>query len=302
MSHSWHSYPSMFAFGHRATETIFSLPVTIEEKIDGSQFSFGIIDGVLRLKSKNQELFPPVEGMFELAVKIVESLRDNLHEGWTYRAEYLQKPKHNCMAYTRVPVNHLIIFDINTGHEVYLNYADKKKEAERLGFECIPLLFEGIWTDATKIPELLNRASILGSDGIEGVVIKNYELFGKDKKCIFAKYVTEGYKEIQTKVWRTTNPKQNDILTCLISSLCNEARWNKAIQNVRDRGELEGDPRDIGKLMKELSADLQKECIPYITEELLKWALPHIVRGVGKGFPEWYKKKLIEDTFGSDRE
>jgi len=43
-----HSYPSVYAIGHKAIEEIFLGPVLIEEKIDGSQFSWGIIDGELQ--------------------------------------------------------------------------------------------------------------------------------------------------------------------------------------------------------------------------------------------------------------
>ncbi len=294
-STSWHSYPSIYALGHKITMSIFSHPVTIEEKIDGSQFSFGIFNGELKLKSKNKELSYEVpEKMFMKAVESVITIQDKLTEGWTYRAEYLQSPRHNVMHYESIPLKHLMVFDINTGHEVYLPYAEKKAEAERLGLEAVPLIFEGIWTDATAIPGLIERKSCLGGSGIEGVVIKNYGLFGPDKKCIFAKYVTETFKEIHKKSWGESNPRQHDILVCIISSLTTEARWLKVVQHLKEAGEIEGDPRDIGKLMKELHNDVRKECLEHIQEQLLNWALPHVLRGCGRGFPEWYKKHLLE--------
>jgi ATP-dependent RNA circularization protein (DNA/RNA ligase family) len=36
------SYPSIYALGHRAIRELFDGPVVVEEKIDGSQFSFGV--------------------------------------------------------------------------------------------------------------------------------------------------------------------------------------------------------------------------------------------------------------------
>ena len=53
---SWHSYPSVYNLGHRALEPLLAHPLNIEEKVDGSQFSFGRFDGVLRVRSKGQEL------------------------------------------------------------------------------------------------------------------------------------------------------------------------------------------------------------------------------------------------------
>jgi hypothetical protein len=41
---SWHSYPSLFAIGHRALAELLLDPVPVEETIDGSQFSFGMGD------------------------------------------------------------------------------------------------------------------------------------------------------------------------------------------------------------------------------------------------------------------
>ncbi len=39
------AYPKIFALGTRYVETIFDEPVEATEKIDGSQFVFGRIDG-----------------------------------------------------------------------------------------------------------------------------------------------------------------------------------------------------------------------------------------------------------------
>ncbi len=38
------SYPSVYQLGHKAIQNIFDGKVVIEEKIDGSQFSFGMIN------------------------------------------------------------------------------------------------------------------------------------------------------------------------------------------------------------------------------------------------------------------
>lgn len=44
MGDSWHSYPSTFALGHRAIADLLLDPVLVEEKVDGSQFSFGVFE------------------------------------------------------------------------------------------------------------------------------------------------------------------------------------------------------------------------------------------------------------------
>ena len=155
VSDSWHSYPSIYALGHRAVADLLTGPVNVEEKVDGSQFSWCVDDaGEIRCRSKCATLnVDAPEKMFTAAVATVKSLAGLLTPGWTYRAEFLGKPKHNALAYDRMPKAHLIVFDINDGHESYLSYAAKHEEAERLGLECVPLIFSGRLTLADFLRE-----------------------------------------------------------------------------------------------------------------------------------------------------
>jgi len=53
---SWHSYPKVWNLGHPNIAMLFEEDVTVEEKIDGSQFSFGIFHGELKCRSRGQQL------------------------------------------------------------------------------------------------------------------------------------------------------------------------------------------------------------------------------------------------------
>lgn len=303
MDYSWHSYPSSFAIGHRALAELFLDPVLIEEKVDGSQFSFGVFfdehgDQVIRCRSKGAQLnIIAPEKMFQRAIDVVLSLRDELTPGWTYRAEYLQKPKHNVLAYERYPDKHLIVFDINTGHEAYLDYAGKAEEAQRLGLEVVPKVFEGVMENIEMFRAMLDAESILGGQKIEGVVCKNYYRFGPDKKILIGKFVSEAFKEIHASEWKKDNPSTADVVTSIIESLRTPARWNKAIQHLREAGQIEDSPRDIGLLIKEAQQDILKECEQEIAERLVAYAKPQIMRGVVRGLPEWYKDELLKRQF-----
>lgn len=302
METSWHSYPSIYALGHRYLTELLLDPVLVEEKIDGSQFSFGLFQGdegtFLRMRSKGAEInIVAPEGMFQRAVDHVKSIRESLRVGWTYRAEYLAKPKHNSLCYDRIPTNHLIVFDINTGHEAYMPHDQKAEEAARIGLEVVPVLYHGMIEDVQKFRELLNRQSCLGGQQIEGVVIKNYARFGLDKKALLGKFVSEAFKETHAREWKAENPTQGDILAKLIATLKTDARWHKAVQHLRERGELEDSPRDIGSLIKEVPSDVEKEEREFIEQKLFEWAWPHIRRGVTGGLPEWYKEQLLSRQF-----
>lgn len=303
-STSWHSYPSSFQIGHRYLAELFHDTVLVEEKIDGSQFSFGVyypqINGIggprsLRIRSKNQEInVGAPEKLFERAVDAVRRIEPLLNPGWTYRAEFLSKPKHNTLSYGRVPNDYLILFDINPDHEEYLLYDAKAAEAERLGLEVVPRLFEGKVESYDQFREFLSRESILGNTTIEGIVVKNYLRYGRDKKILIGKYVSEAFKEKNECNWKKENPTQSDIIARIADVYRTDARWQKVVQHQRDAGKLDESPKDIGLLIHELKADVIDDSADEIKDMLFQWAWPHIERRVRSGFPEWYKDQLAK--------
>jgi len=325
---SWHSYPSIFNLGHRAIADLFSVPVIVEEKVDGSQFSFGLIPeqiiaadsfGLatettvyeLRVRSKGAVMHPDApEKMFNHAVASVKERLHLLHPGWTYRGEYLAKPNHNALAYDRVPAGHIVLFDINTGDETYLSPAEKRAEAERLGLECVPVVYSGQIPGITPEEKIqffrtfLDTTSILGGQKIEGVVVKplDYNLFGPDKKCLFGKFVSEAFREVHKRSWKETNPTNGDIIQQIGSDYCTAARWNKAINHLREAGKIQDDVKDIGLIIKEVPADVFKECEEEMRDRLWKHAKPHITRQLTRGLAEFYKEKLLALQFEREPE
>lgn len=304
MTTSWHSYPKIWALGHKAIDELLLDPVIVEEKIDGSQFSFGIFDGELKARSKGRGLLLDApEKMFKSAIETIKELKPLLKEGWTYRGEFLQKPKHNALAYDRIPNKHIIIFDINTGEEAYLDYALKAEEAKRLGLEVVPIIHEGKMSSIDFFKDILDRTSILGGQKIEGIVIKNYKRFGADKKVLMGKFVSEKYKEVQKASWKESNPTKGDVIQNLIITYRTQARWEKAIIHLKEAGILENSLRDIGGLIKEVQNDVKTECKEEIMKVLFDYVWPQMQRGIISGLPEWYKQKLAEKQFNrEDRE
>jgi hypothetical protein len=286
------SYSEVYNFGHRCLDGIFDNEVIVEEKIDGSQFSFGRIDGTYFCRSKGKDQTYPTDKMFAIARANTENRP--LHEGWTYRGEYLAKPKHNTLCYDRVPNGNVIVYDIDCGNQHYLLPIDKEMETIRIGLECVPLLFKGKVSSMDEIKAFLTLPSILGGN-IEGVVIKSYDKYAPDKKVLMAKLVREEFKEKHNKEWKKSNPSGGDKVTEISQYFCTPARWEKSIQHLRDNGNLQGDVTDIGNLIKEIQVDIQKECADEIKDMLWKWAWPHICRATTRGFPEWYKAKLVND-------
>lgn len=292
------SYPSLYSIGHKAVANIFFDEVTVEEKVDGSQFSFGVTGGVLQCRSKRCILADgAIPDLFAGAVATAQRLFDEgkLPGGYVFRGEAIQRPKHNTLAYDRVPHGNVVVFDIMLGEENYLSYDEKHAICERLGLECAPLFFRGNISSHEQLESLLERVSFLGGNKIEGFVVKNYSRFGMDKKPLFAKFVSPAFKEVHQGDWKERNPKNGDIIQRLIDKYRTPARWDKAIQHLRDDGRLTDSPKDIGPVIVECQADILKECGDDIREELFKWAWKQIACKVVGGLPQWYRDKLFEE-------
>lgn len=292
------SYPSVYALGHAAIANLFEGNVVIQEKIDGSQFSWMKDEqGNLHFRSHHAEIYDGDNSMFYEGVQAVKAVADKLKPNWVYRGEYLRKPKHNVLCYSRVPKNHIYLFDINTGLEQYRSFVFVEQEATFLGFEPVKMIYagEGSKVDFEFLKSMLNEESILGGTKIEGLVIKNYEQFGKDKHCLMGKWVKEEMKERISKGGGKSGGK--DIIQTIGLSLKTEARWQKAIQHLFEQGLLLNEPKDIGLLLKEINLDTLKEETDYIKEKLFKWAWPNISRIVTAGFPEFYKELLAKKQF-----
>lgn len=295
-NNSWKSFPKVWSIGHAAVAELFYDDVIVQEKIDGSQFSFGIFDNELKVRSKGKEIdLNAPEKMFNKAIATVIELKDYLIPGWTYRAEFLEKPKHNVLAYDRVPKRNIILFDINTGEEAYASYEQVAGEAARMGLEVVPLLFKGKISTSVDLEKLLETTSVLGGQKIEGFVVKNYARFGKDKKALMGKFVSESFKEKHKKDWKEGNLGQNDIIQNIIGQYRTPARWDKAIIHLKEAGLLENSPKDIGKIITEVPKDLLSEAEEEIKTTLFEWAYKDIVRGVNKGLAEYYKELLFKN-------
>lgn len=251
-------------------------PVLVQEKVDGSQISFGVRDGKLFMKSRTRML--DVEnnttGLFARGIKAVKAVQHLLEEGYTYRGEYLNSEKHNVIRYGRIPTNHIILFDVDRGEQKYFNQIGIERIAKELGFEAVPML--AMWsaqpTHWMCEDTLKTRSVLSGSEPvlIEGFVMKNYnQSDGHSDKVLMGKYVNDEFMENSARKGRTRKTP-NVLANSIAEDYITEARYRKAIQHLREDGvELSNSMRDMPLLIKEVSTDLYEECYEEIKDRLL---------------------------------
>lgn len=266
-----------------------------------SQFAFGRVNGELVMRSKGKVLHREApEKMFNQAVAYVESIAHRLPDGMAFYCEYLQKPKHNVLTYSRVPKNHLMLFGVKSVAAEKFNGGVLKHWADELDIEAIPVLRFGGIKSSAELAEIIQRESILGRAMIEGVVVKNYSrqflLGGQPIPLMAGKYVSEAFKEVHRANWKGDHTGKGKLET-FFDSYRTEARWQKAVQHLRDNGDLLHDPKDIGRLIKEIHQDIEAEEEGRIKDWLYANFIGDLKRTACKGMPEWYKEQLLARAF-----
>jgi hypothetical protein len=299
-----HAFPKIWAIGQKNILELFMDDVEVTEKVDGSQFVFGNVEGDLQMRSKGKEQHVgAIDKMFVKAADYVTMLhqKDLLPLGTAYYCEYLDRPKHNTLAYDHVPLNNLYLFGMSKEDGSFISHhATLKREAARLAIDHASLLYYGPVDSVERLFDMLDTDSYLGNVKVEGVVVKNYHrdymMGGMYIPIMCGKYVSEEFKERHNKGWgkeHTTRGKWE----VYKQEFRTEARWQKAYQHLRDDGVLEGAPRDIGKLIKEIQRDIIEEEKQAIVDHLWAEFSPDLLRTAIAGAPEWYKEKLANRAF-----
>ena len=296
------SYYSILTYGSRGTDALLDGDVTVTEKVDGSQFRFGLLDGEFYMGSHHKQLHVGQDyGMFDKAVEFalseqtqfaVASLArhwntDNL---WLF-AEYLQRPKQNVLAYDRVPSNHLCLWGVFRDGEMGPCGA-VQSAAATLEIDAAPVLARGP-LDSDDLAALLETESFLGGPTVEGLVITNMGqtiAIGPRVQPLICKLVRPEFKEQH----KTQEAAGKSAVQQHMETYRSEARWIKAIQRRRENGDLLESPQDIGPLLKSISQDLETEEAENIKEFLWRHYRKEYLRTATRGFAYWYKERLAE--------
>lgn len=294
------SYTKVLSLGSAYTEDSLTGPVVLQEKLDGSQFSFGLNeDGEIVMRSKGAVLMEDnYADMFKEAVEYVLSISDIIKrypKDTYFYTEYLQKPKHNTLKYKNIPKNHLMLFDV-LSEQKWQERGKMEVAASLFQISVIPELYRGKAT-VDSVKSFLTAESCLGDEIIEGVVIKNYTqtiLLGGHVFPLFTKHVREAFKERHAADWGIRQPKGQ--LQEFIDGFKSEARWKKSILHAKEKGLLTQSPKDIGPLLKMIQEDIVTEEEENIKRHLFKCFVDDIKRKSVAGFPIWYKDQLLKNV------
>lgn len=283
----------------------------VQEKLDGSQISF-----VTNLKydasdPKSERLLfynkggaiSPTNKIFLRTMNMLTVLASRVafDPQYVYHGEAIGTVNHGVVKYGRVPKYYVVLYDLATLDGKYLHHEKLKAEADRLGLEVAPVLFQNKEPaispyevcqrlvdeiTAGKIPSLLGGTP-------EGVVLKHHAFFSKGKHVATKlKLVTPAFRESHAMKQHKEQVTPASCIEEIGKSYSLEPRFHKAYQHMRDAGKLKHTMDDVLKIKEELDDDLERECRDEIMMYLWAELAPYVKRACRTGFDEWYKRQL----------
>jgi hypothetical protein len=286
----------------------------LEEKYDGSQLTWYLENGKLVFfNGKNQYKGGAVFGpsINSLTLKFSEKLQ-LLNPNYSYHGECFSKPKHNVIAYTRVPLYFWICYDIyDQSIGQFLEREAKEKECDRIGVECAKVIYRN--TDPTENPfekckefiAKFENGEITSSLGgmVEGVVLKHHRFFvnqqyvsTKKKYTIaeFKEHHTENLQKIkgvencsktETKEDKKARRKEKfklatpqESVDAIGEAYSVKGRFAKAVIHLKEADNWDYDDSKLNteRLKVELDKDFDKECKRDVREFLNARFFPDI--------------------------
>lgn len=269
-------YHSIVRYGHRSTREVLNRgdQIIIQEKVDGANASFAVVDGELKCWSRNRELSMSntLEGFYVWAKQNIEV--DKLLEGVVYFGEWTAQHKVVYEGYAK----QFFLYDIYNLHlEEYVSFSMVRDEAKRLGLNLIPVFFEGEFESFEQLMSYVGRTELNGKLGQEvsgeGIVVKNVDYRDRFGKQMFVKLVVDKFAEVQMQKApkdpkKKFTPEELKVRECITSP-----RVEKQLFKMIEEGLLDRDygVEDMGKILKHVS--------PLVAEDILKEEMdefPHL--------------------------
>lgn len=306
MSDHFRKYDSVVRMGHRDSHGVLTIGdyITAWEKLDGSNASFKLVGDEIHAFSRNLPLDEEnnLNGFWQWAQALD---KDKMDYGKTYYGEWAVPHKvdygTNAREFYLFDVwQPAIYFSRAEGHSEY-EYAETWEvvyEAEELGINLAPILYQGPYRGYEHLQTLVGR-SALATDPLkgEGIVVKNHKHRNKYGGFTWLKMVSESFAEVK-KVKPPRDPALDNEATRLARECTTIARVEKAVDYLIEIGEIwRGDLEltKMGNLIplvgKRVATDILAEETP---EGFDKQFVTDVEKIMGKLVPG-HLRKIIED-------
>lgn len=261
-------YQHLERFGNDEVEGIELGKLYIFPKLDGTNAQVWLDDeGNIKAGSRNRELTLEKDnaGFYKFVLEN-ENIKKYLEKHPTHRlyGEFLVP--HSLKTYREDAWRRFYIFDVcldkEDGSVEYIPYDIYKPLVEEFGLDYIPPIVTMTNGSYEYFIRTLDNNTFMIQDGKgvgEGIVIKNYDYYNKYKRQIWAKIVTNEFKEIHKREMGVNNIKTEKVIEQeIVDDYCTEAFIEKEYSKIlNETGEW--DNRKIPMLLGRVFSELVKE-------------------------------------------
>ena len=261
-------YQHLERFGNDEVEGIELGKLYIFPKLDGTNAQVWLDDeGNIKAGSRNRELTLERDnaGFYKFVLEN-ENIKKYLEKHPTHRlyGEFLVP--HSLKTYREDAWRRFYIFDVcldkEDGSVEYIPYDIYKPLVEEFGLDYIPPIVTMTNGSYEYFIRTLDNNTFMIQDGKgvgEGIVIKNYDYYNKYKRQIWAKIVTNEFKEIHKREMGVNNIKTEKVIEQeIVDDYCTEAFIEKEYSKIlNETGEW--DNRKIPMLLGRVFSELVKE-------------------------------------------
>jgi RNA ligase len=253
------AYPKIHRLGKEETDGLLEFgEVTVQEKIDGANTSIWLEDGVICGGSRTRKLGDESFNGFTKYIKEHEGIKKLFTDLPTYRlyGEWLVR---HTISYKETAYKQFYLFDVYVESIGFLPQFIVEALAEMYGMKYPQVFCKGKMT-LEKIMEFVGKTN-LGEKG-EGVVLKNDEFVNKFGDKVYAKVVTEKFKEDNALTFGGNNKHSDSYWEMFI---INKYATLTRVQKIMNKLQPEYDRR----MDKEQTARVIQTCYhDMITEEI----------------------------------
>ena len=230
-------YPKIRQLGHKENDGILDGELCIEEKIDGGNHRFMFKGKRIIFGSRTQQLTSNegedsnVGKNFRRCIGFIrETVENSKKQGLKGLMFYGENCiKHSC-EYDWDKIPPFLGFDVyDLKKEQFIDVSKKHLLFKRLGLPSIESVV-GIWGKDLTEKDFEIPKSQFADNVAEGIVIKNY------KKQLFAKIVSDKFREINKKTFGTSKKWAKDDTEYFVFKYCTNARIDKHIFKAVDDG------------------------------------------------------------------
>lgn len=258
-----------------------SQPVVVQEKVDGSQFAFHLTaDGGVACYSRTRE----IEGhdpMFAMACATAKASAQHLTIGHLYVGEALSGRRQNVLMYDRAPRGGLVLFEVQDEAAKSVVF-DCRDLADRIGCDAVAIIYEGAMPSKDELRAMATGHSATLGGQREGIVVKQANPYSR------CKIVADNFAEVKIiKAEKAESP-----VAGIGQAFAQPARFEKALQHLKEQGKIKGDNSDIRLLIDEVRRDMFDEEKAAISDALFSVFAKDVARAAVAPVAKWYMNRL----------